>query len=167
MPKTAESGVSADVARLFPLDHIAPTAALLGANIAVRDAFDRLVNEPTGIDAEMSDLIVRLATATGGGLRGIDIANQLRISPTRVSRLADRAEAEGFIERQPDPLDRRAQRLVLTGAGVEAARRFAPRMDALLQATIYAEFSADEIDMLISMLDRLRHRATRIEALEI
>jgi DNA-binding MarR family transcriptional regulator len=147
---------------LFPADRISSTAALLRANIAVGAAFTRLVNEPIGIDREQSDLIVRLATAPGGGLRGIDIAAQLRISPTRVSRLADRAEADGLIERQPDPDDRRAQRLVLTAAGTEVAHRFAPRMHALLDAMIFAEFSAKELGVLTGLLDRLSERATEL-----
>ena len=160
--ETADPETRADMEELFPAQRIAATRALLGATIAVSAAFDHLVNEPTGLDREQADLIVRLATSPSGGLRGVDIARQLMISPTRVSRLADRAESAGLVERQTDPADRRAQRLVLTDSGREVALHFAPRMGALLESMVFAEFDEAEITTLVSLLDRLRERAKEL-----
>jgi DNA-binding MarR family transcriptional regulator len=162
MTTTVEPTATEGIAGLFPQSRLAATAALLEAGIAVASAFEHLVNEPTGVDREQGDLIVRLATAPGGGLRGVDIAEQLMISPTRVSRLADRAEADGLIERQSDPDDRRAQRLVLTELGADVARRFAPRMQGVLDSMVFAEFSDQEITTMVRLLDRLRDRAAML-----
>ena len=63
MVATATSDRQSRDQGLFPDERLAPTAALLGANIAVHAAFERLANGPAGLDAETADLVVRIATA--------------------------------------------------------------------------------------------------------
>ena len=147
---------------LFPGSRIAPTAALLAASLAVRDAFEHVVNRPMGLDREVADLIVRISLAGEAGLRGVDCARQLHVSATQVSRLADRAESAELVERKPDPYDRRAQRLLLTQIGEQTARTLAPLVDAAIQAMIFDEFDARERAALISLLDRLTKQASRL-----
>jgi len=48
------------------------------------------------------------------GLTQVALANYLEIEPMTVCRLVDRLEARGFIERIPDPADRRAKLVWLT-----------------------------------------------------
>ena len=48
------------------------------------------------------------------------------LSPTGMSRFVDRAEAAGYVSREPDPHDRRALQVTLTDAGVELLRRMWP-----------------------------------------
>ena len=93
--------------------------------------------EPLGIDAATADLLVQLYRSPECGIRGVQIGEQCQMTATRVSRLVDRAEAEGLVERQPDPQDRRAQHVVLTGKGREVARRYAPLMDAVLEGVFF------------------------------
>lgn len=62
--------------------------------------------------------------ARNEGLNQVSLADLLEIQPITVARLVDRLEQAGWVERRPDPADRRAQRLFLTA---EAA----PLMDQL------------------------------------
>ncbi|MDE1173317.1 MAG: MarR family transcriptional regulator [Parvibaculaceae bacterium] len=48
------------------------------------------------------------------GLNQVSLAELLEIQPITVARLVDRLEQSGWVERRPDPADRRAQRLFLT-----------------------------------------------------
>ena len=48
------------------------------------------------------------------------------LSPTAMSRFVDRAVAAGVVAREPDPDDRRAQQVVLTGEGDALLRRMWP-----------------------------------------
>ena len=153
-------------ADLFPDDRLATTAALLGAQTAVHAAFTKLAVEPAGLDASTADLLVRLAKSDVCGIRGVEIGEQCLMSPTRVSRLVDRAEAAGYVERQPDPDDRRAQHVVMTESGVEAARTYAPLMDDVLEEIVFADLSADERATLIELLGRVRDRARDLLAAE-
>jgi MarR family transcriptional regulator for hemolysin len=48
------------------------------------------------------------------GINQACLADQLEVQPITLARLVDRLEANGWVERRPDPSDRRAQRLFLT-----------------------------------------------------
>lgn len=146
-------------AGLFPEERLAPIAALAGAQGAVAEALHRVAMEPLGIDAATADLLVQLYRSPECGIRGVQIGEQCQMTATRVSRLVDRAEAEGLVERQPDPHDRRAQHVVLTGNGRELARRYAPLMDAVLEDVFFDALSERDLATLVGLLDRVRDRA--------
>jgi len=151
-------------AELFPDGRLATTGALLEAQTAVAAAIERLAVEPAGLDAATADLLVRLAKSADCGIRGVEIGEQCLMTATRVSRLVDRAEAAGLVERMPDPDDRRAQHVVLTEQGRQAARVYAPLMNDVLHDIVFDALSEDERDTLIDLLDRLRDRARTVLA---
>lgn len=55
--------------------------------------------------------------ATNGPRRLADLAEALDVSPSTTTRMCDRLETKGFIERTRDELDRREVNLELTSAG--------------------------------------------------
>ena len=55
-------------------------------------------------------------------LRLVDIAARAGMTPQSVGALVDDLEARGYVERRPDPADRRAKRIHLTDRGVATAR---------------------------------------------
>jgi len=151
-------------AGLFSDERLATTGALLEAQMAVAAVIERLAVEPAGLDAATADLLLRLSKSADCGIRGVDIGEQCLMTATRVSRLVDRAEAEGLVERTPDPHDRRAQHVVLTEEGREAARAYAPLMAGVLDDLVFETLSIDERAILIELLDRLRDRARSLLA---
>ncbi len=70
-------------------------------------------------------VLVRLDRSEG--LKQSELAEILDLQPITLTRLLDRLNASGLIERRPDPNDRRANRLYLT----PAARPLLNRLDAL------------------------------------
>jgi DNA-binding MarR family transcriptional regulator len=72
------------------------------------------------------DLLWTLYRAPGGRLRVNELAREVVLSPTAMSRFVDRAEAAGCVRREPDPDDRRALQIALTDEGVELLRRMWP-----------------------------------------
>ena len=62
----------------------------------------------------------------GGRLRVNQLAREVVLSPTAMSRFVDRAVAAGVVAREPDPDDRRAQQVVLTSEGRTLLRRMWP-----------------------------------------
>jgi DNA-binding MarR family transcriptional regulator len=147
---------------LFPMDRLATTEALLDANALVGAAISRLAVDPAGLDPATADLLVRLTRSPSCGIRGVDIGEQCQMTATRVSRLLDRAEAEGLVRRTPDPTDRRAQHVVLTDAGSEAAARLAPLLNGVLDDLVYEALSDEERATLIGLLGKLRDRAREL-----
>jgi DNA-binding MarR family transcriptional regulator len=162
---SADAGVTAGVtagaaeAESFPKERLAPSTALAEAQSAVAEALHRLAMEPAGIDAATADLLVQLYRSPECGIRGVQIGEQCQMTATRVSRLVDRAEADGLVERQPDPEDRRAQHVVLTGKGREVVRRYAPLMDAVLEGVFFEGLSEHDRSALVDLLERVRARA--------
>jgi DNA-binding MarR family transcriptional regulator len=72
------------------------------------------------------DLLWALRRSPGQRLRVNELAREVVLSPTAMSRFVDRAVAAGVVSREPDPDDRRAQQVVLTDEGRALLRRMWP-----------------------------------------
>jgi DNA-binding MarR family transcriptional regulator len=77
-------------------------------------------------DLSWYDLLWSLRRSPGGALRVNQLAREVALSATAMSRFVDRVEAAGHVRREPDPDDRRALRIVVTESGVELLRRMWP-----------------------------------------
>lgn len=69
------------------------------------------------------DALLELHRAGPGGLRPGDLENEMLLPQYHVSRLIDRLETAGYVERRPHPEDGRGQVLLITAAGRAASRR--------------------------------------------
>ena len=72
------------------------------------------------------NVLHHLSEAPNGKMRLQDLADKLLFSRSGLTRLVDRIEETGFVEREPDPHDRRGVSAVLTAAGRRALRKAAP-----------------------------------------
>ncbi|MFA9432159.1 MarR family winged helix-turn-helix transcriptional regulator [Egicoccus sp. AB-alg2] len=104
--------------------------------------------EPYGLQVGDIDVLAPL-WREGGGLRPLDLRRtQLVGSGTLTARL-DRMERAGYLERRPDPEDRRGRLLYLTAAGEELLPRL---VEQLLQI---------ENDLLAALPAGARERLAR------
>jgi DNA-binding MarR family transcriptional regulator len=62
---------------------------------------------------------IRVITRHDGGVRGSELAQQLRIAPRSATEVVDALEEKGLVVRAPDPADRRATLVRLTDRGRE------------------------------------------------
>ena len=69
--------------------------------------------EGCGITFRQCQMLGMLAAR--GSMTQTEVADQLGVEPSSVARLVDRMTRDGWIERRPDPDDRRKNRLVATG----------------------------------------------------
>lgn len=89
------------------------------------------------------------------------IARRLRVNRPAVTGLLDRLEQRGLVRREPDPADRRRQRVVLTPAGAaagQATQRFlAEEVAARLSGASPEELAAAEqtLRLLSGLVARL------------
>ena len=72
------------------------------------------------------DLLWTLYRAPGRRLRVNELAREVVLTPTAMSRFVDRVEAAGYVRREPDPGDRRALQVALTDEGVDLLRQMWP-----------------------------------------
>ncbi|MEJ1160662.1 MarR family winged helix-turn-helix transcriptional regulator [Prosthecomicrobium sp. N25] len=89
------------------------------------------------------------------GLTQAELADLLEIQPISLTRLVDRLDAQGFVERRPHPTDRRANRLFITNAGREALANFAPLAAEVMQE-IFAGLDPEAVASLAAVLDRVK-----------
>ena len=107
------------------------------------------------VDQTALDLLVRLDLASSDGLRVTDLAEQLLLSPSHVSRRVDAAVAAGLVHRRTDPRDRRAARVTLADHGRRVLEEFAPRLHAVLNEAIHDQLTPAESDQLVALLRRI------------
>ena len=65
-------------------------------------------------DMTMSQGWVLVHLLNENGLRQNDLADRLEVATVTTSKLVDRLEARGYVERRPDPEDRRSNRVYAT-----------------------------------------------------
>jgi DNA-binding MarR family transcriptional regulator len=90
-----------------------------------------------------------------GPARVSDVAVELQVDLSVASRQVQALEAEGYVDRAPDPADRRSSVVCLSAAGEAKLRLVHERViDALNEAL--ATWSPEEIQTLVDGLLRLR-----------
>jgi len=95
-----------------------------------------------------------------GGMTQARIAEKLEIEPISVSRLVDRMEQAGWVERVPDPTDRRAKMVVPT----DRAQSFYETIrDAAREVTAEALAGLDDERKLV-LIETLQHVVTNLAA---
>lgn len=99
------------------------------------------------------------------GLRQTELAESLDMEPIAVGRVIDRLQAAGFVERRPDPRDRRAWRLYIT----EQARVIVSDMELIARdlrkdATVGVEY--DELRQALGVLNRIKENLQALDAAE-
>jgi len=94
------------------------------------------------------------------GLTQIALAEDLELAPIAVGRVLDRLEKARFIERRPDPADRRCWRLHLApnSAAVMAS---VDQIAAELREEIFAGIAASDLEAAERVMSTLKSRFSR------
>ncbi|MFL6741083.1 MAG: MarR family winged helix-turn-helix transcriptional regulator [Sphingomicrobium sp.] len=124
---------------------------------ALRKAFDR---RAVGLGVTRAQWKVLFRLERQPGLRQIELADMLDIEPITLSRIVDRLEEAGLVERVADPTDRRAWRLHVTARAqplIEKLRRVADEMIS----EAFAGIDEKDIESPRQVLRRARENASR------
>ena len=100
--------------------------AFLNAHAHVTRRIGRELAEAGLPDLGWYDLLWTLYRAPERRLRVNELAREVVLSPTAMSRFVDRAERAGVVRREADLQDRRALQVALTDAGVALLRKMWP-----------------------------------------
>lgn len=82
------------------------------------------------------------------------LGDRLQIPRSRMVSIVDELESRGFLERHPNPADRRVRELFLTAAGRKALDQAFEQAMAFEQQ-IAAPLNADERERLLDLLERI------------
>jgi DNA-binding MarR family transcriptional regulator len=115
--------------------------------------------------AEAGDLSLQQLTVLNlvrtEGVTLAELARRTMVAPTVITGIVDRLERQGFIRREPDPRDRRVNRLVLTDAGTQTSIAVEKSLAAEV-ATQMTEFSDEELAELARGLELLEALTNRL-----
>jgi DNA-binding MarR family transcriptional regulator len=98
--------------------------------------------------------LLLLQRAGEEGMRRIDIATELQLSPSGITRLLDRLMDQGFVGRGACKEDARESYAVLTEAGLAKLREAAPGHVDDIERRLSAVLNEDEIKTLTELLGR-------------
>ena len=119
---------------------------------ALRRAFDRRA-ATLGVTRAQWKVLFRLSRTPG--LRQVELADMLDVEPITLSRIVDRLQDAGLVERIADPADRRAWRLQVT----EQARPLITKLRALAEILVdeaFAGLSEADVALMRANLTRIR-----------
>jgi DNA-binding MarR family transcriptional regulator len=94
------------------------------------------------------------------GINQSGLADMLEIEPISLARLIDRMEQAGWVERRPDPRDRRAWQLYLTAKTKPMFTKMV-EVGQDVRAEALHGFTAAERDLILEMLLRVRRNLSR------
>ena len=126
---------------------------------ALRRAFDRRA-AALGVTRAQWKVLFRLTRTPG--LRQVELADMLDVEPITLSRIVDRLEDAGHVERVADPADRRAWRLQVT----EKAKPLVTRLRALGSELVEEAFEGidrEEIERAREVLARVRENVAAVQ----
>ena len=136
---------------------VAPQAwvALLRAHAATTRELSALLVAEHGLTINDFECLLRLSRAEGQRMRRVDLAGELLLTASGVTRLLDGLEAAGYVERASCASDRRVTYAVLTEAGLAKLRDAEDSNVAAVQALFEERYDEDELGQLGHLLSRL------------
>lgn len=90
----------------------------------------------------------------GAGITQQELASRLLVTKGNICGMIDRMAASGWVERRPDPGDRRVNRLFLTEAGKHLRAEAVPAHHALIR-DLMSGLGGPELQTLHQLLDQL------------
>jgi DNA-binding MarR family transcriptional regulator len=126
---------------------------------------DHMLNEDGSVNTAHSlNPVPFIVTAGAGGLDGPGIlADSVLLSRSGMTRLVDRLEREGLLERDHCTADGRGCFAVLTGKGLEAVAEARRTHLGGVRERFLSQFAEEELRLLASFWDRVVPGASGLE----
>jgi MarR family transcriptional regulator for hemolysin len=125
---------------------------------AVSDVLDARLSEQ---GASLWNWVLLREAALADGVSQRELAARMGIEPPTLVRHLDKLAEDGYVERRPDPDDRRVLRVVVTPAGhkrLTELHKVAAQLDTELRALL----TEREIDVLGKVLMRIHDHFTAV-----
>jgi DNA-binding MarR family transcriptional regulator len=95
------------------------------------------------------------------GLMHTDLAHRLQVQPATITKMLQRMEKAGFVERRPDPDDQRVSRVYLTEAG-RSVQAGVQQVWRQLEEEAFAGFTLEERVLLRRFFVDIRENLQRV-----
>jgi len=107
-----------------------------------------------GLSMNEYEVLLLLSKADKMRMRRTDLAQEVRLSPSGITRMLNRLEDTGLVEKGDCESDARITYAVLTKAGIKKLKECAPDHMAAIDRHLSARLSEKEIETLRELLGR-------------
>lgn len=129
--------------------------ALLHAHARATRLLEAELEQAHNLPLASYDVLVQLTESPEGRLRMSELAEAVLLSRSGLTRLVDRLEREGLVERRSCPSDARGTFAVLTEAGRNRLRDASGTHLRGVASHVLSHFSPEELDLLGDLLGRV------------
>jgi DNA-binding MarR family transcriptional regulator len=145
--------------RLLKQPELRAWRGMLRAHAALAKALDAQLEATHGLQLSSYEVLMYLADAEDERMRMCDLASSILLSRSGLTRLVDRLQREGLLERVACDDDARGAFAKLTPQGREKLRAARATHLAGVRALFLDLFSAEELETLGDAWDRVLERA--------
>jgi DNA-binding MarR family transcriptional regulator len=130
-------------------------AALVRAHAAATRRLSAQLMAEHGLTISDYEVLLRLAWAPDRRLRRVDLAAEVLLTASGITRLLDGLEKAGYVERGTCESDRRVVYAVLTETGLEKLRTASKSHVAQIDELFAERLTEDELETLAGLLEKL------------
>lgn len=134
---------------------------LLLAHACLVELIDKEMARKDLLPVDWYDALLALEDAPNHRLKMSDLADQVLLSKSGLTRLVDRLEGKGYLKREACRADRRVAYAVLTPEGLRAREASWPTYRAAIQEHFASKMSPEEAKTVATALMRFSGRFRR------
>lgn len=108
------------------------------------------------LDPVEFEVLIRLFRSPGGQLRMTDLSAQTSLTSSGITRVVDRLERDGLVQRQACPTDRRSSYAVIAASGRGKLEKVLPEHLTMIDEWLTGRLDAAQLDSLLSALRIIR-----------
>lgn len=135
--------------RLAAVDLLLQAAGGLSAKLAAQTA-------QHGLAPAEFEVLLQLARTPGQAMRMTDLAAQTLLTTSGITRVVDRLERDGLVERRACPTDRRGAFAAVTADGLSRLDEALPAYLELAETCLTSQFSPTDLETLLRHLRTIR-----------
>ena len=129
--------------------------ALLGAQHRLSRVLDLELQAAHGTSLHDHEVLIILSEQPDGACRMADLADQVALSRSGLTRRVDRMAESGLVSRQPCPVDRRGVLARITEAGRQALEAATPVHVAGVRRHFVDVLASEELAVLAEALEKV------------
>jgi DNA-binding MarR family transcriptional regulator len=131
-------------------------AGLVDAYESLKQALETRLLVEHRLPLPTLEALIEIAHADDGSISVSELAERIRLSPSRTSRLAIELEREGLVTRERDATDSRSTRVMATDAGRAKLLEAAPAYLSTIRAHLFDGLSDRDVKQLSRILGRIQ-----------
>jgi DNA-binding MarR family transcriptional regulator len=134
---------------------MAAATSITRAHQIVSTAMDRALR-PFSLTFARYEVLMLLRFARTGALPITKVGDRLMVHPTGITKLVDKLEHQGLVERRPNEHDRRGTLAVITADGRDLADRASEAVGAI---RFGVDLDDDRLEQVVALVRELRRAA--------